>query len=527
MTVKAKRKFKCLVVDDDDATRDLLSEILREAGYFVDVAEDGVEALGRLKKERFDSVLTDVWMPRMNGLDLLREAKKCDPTLPVVIITGYPDVRIAVEAIKEGASDFITKPVRIEQVEVVLEKLVKERQLLVENAELTKKVEQKRTIEELNKRLHKKIRELSVLYSISEAFSGPLEGDELFDRAVEMASEITEARKSSLMILDRESKELVIKAAKGLDDCIIKETRIPLGEGVAGKVALTGEYVCMNGFTNSPDLYDREKDYATDSFISVPLKIRNEVFGVLNVTDRLNGDRFTEKDVYLLLTLAKKAALSIENSVLYESIYNNLVETLRAMVNAIEARDKYTRRHSQRVTALAMDIGREMKCSEEEIETIKLAGSLHDIGKIGIRDSILLKRGALSKDEFDVIKTHPVIGENIVRPLGMLPTEQAIIRHHHERWDGKGYPDGLSGENIPPLARILSVADTFDAMVSNRPYRGAKSLEGSMTEIENLSHYQFDGDVVQAFRKVFGQKYESLPVSEEVFNYHLIGPKTR
>jgi putative nucleotidyltransferase with HDIG domain len=503
VTSKREREFKSLIVDDDKAVRETLSEILTEEGYIIELASNGIEAIRKVKKERFDAVFSDVWMPKMNGIDLLKKVKEYDFTIPVAMITGYPDIKVAVEAIKEGASDFITKPIRIDQVLVVMKKLLKERRLLLENAELAKEVEQKRTIESLNKKLHKKIKEISILYSISETFSEPIKEDDLMEMIVNMACEITDAGKSSLMIVDNESKELVIKAVKGIDGDIVDRERIPIGNGIAGKVVLTGEHLFINGLTEGPHLLDNKKHHKGDSLISVPLKIADKVFGVLNVADRLSGGRFTEEDLYLLLTLAKKGALRIENTILYESIYNNLIDTLKTMINAIEARDMYTRTHSQRVTELAMEIAREMGCSEEERETIGLAGLLHDIGKIGIRDAILLKPGSLTKEEFDVIKTHPIIGEKIVEPLAILPVERSIIRHHHERWDGKGYPDGLSGESIPLLARILSVADAFDAMISDRPYRKAKSEEAAIAEIEELSGYQFDGNIVEKFKKVF------------------------
>lgn len=503
MTAKRKRVFKSLIVDDDKAVREALSEILTEEGYLIELASDGVEAVRKIKKERFDAVFSDVWMPKMNGVDLLKKVKEYDPTIPVAMITGYPDIKVAVEAIKEGASDFITKPIRIDQVLVVMKKLSKERQLLLENAELAKEVEQKRTIESLNKKLHKKIKEISVLYSISETFSEPIKEEDLLQRIVNMACEITDAGKSSLMIVDNESKELIIKAAKGIDEDIVDRQRIPIGSGVAGKVVLTGEHLFINGLTEGVHLLNNKEHHKGDSLISVPLKIADKIFGVLNVADRLSGGRFTEEDLYMLLTLAKKGALRIENTILYESIYNNLIDTLKTMINAIEARDMYTRTHSQRVTELAMEIAHEMGCSDEERETIGLGGLLHDIGKIGIRDSILLKPGGLSREEFDTIKTHPIIGEKIVEPLEILPVERTIIRNHHERWDGKGYPDGLSGEEIPILARILSVADAFDAMITDRPYRKAKSKEEAIDEIEELSGYQFDINVVEKFKKVF------------------------
>jgi len=516
MTTKLEKKFKSLVVDDDPVVRDALSEILKDAGYIVDVAADGVEALRKVKTFGFDSVLSDIWMPDMNGIDLLKQIKKYDFTLPVVMVTGCPDISLAVEAIKEGASDFITKPIKIEQVELIIERLIKERRLLLENVELKKKVERKRTIEELNTKLNNKVMELSALYSISETFSEALEEEDIFQKVVDLACEITEAGTSCLMIIDRESKELIVKAAKGIDSDVTKGTRIPIGSGIAGKVALGGKHLLINSLSRQPCSDNCKTIYNTDSYISVPLKIKNEIFGVLNVGNGFNGHRFSEDEVYLLLALAKKAALSIENTILYDSIYNNLMNSLRAMVNAIEARDKYTKRHSQRVTLLAMDIAREMGCSNEDVETIKLGGFLHDIGKIGIRDSILLKPERLSQKEFEVIKSHPVIGEKIIEPLGIIPVEKSIIRHHHERWDGKGYPDGLSGIDIPLPARILSVADAFDAMTTDRPYRGAMSKDASLTEIEGLSGFQFDSDIVKTFKKVLEQNHTRRPVFEDI-----------
>ena len=156
---------------------------------------------------------------------------------------------------------------------------------------------------------------------------------------------------------------------------------------------------------------------------------------------------------------------------LYENIYENLFATLYAFVEAIEARDPYTKQHSSRVTELAVSIGKEMGCSDEELDLLSFSGNLHDIGKLGIPDSILLKPGPLTGTEFEAIKKHPIIGANIVGHLGLLTAEQKIILHHHERWDGKGYPDGLKGESIPFLSRILSVADVYDAMASDRAYR--------------------------------------------------------
>jgi putative nucleotidyltransferase with HDIG domain len=206
--------------------------------------------------------------------------------------------------------------------------------------------------------------------------------------------------------------------------------------------------------------------------------------------------------VLLLLTLCRKAALSLENQFLYESLYQNLLETLKALVATLEARDPYTRAHSQRVSHYATAIAAKMGCSKAEQDIITVAGFLHDIGKVGICDAILLKTSPLTAAEYETIKMHPVIGEQIVQHLGYFSQERSIIRHHHEWWDGRGYPDGLFQHQIPFLARILTVADAFDAITSDRPYRAGRPFKEALEEIECWAGLQFDAEAVAAFRHV-------------------------
>ncbi len=187
-------------------------------------------------------------------------------------------------------------------------------------------------------------------------------------------------------------------------------------------------------------------------------------------------------------------------------MYTNLINTLQSLVAAIEARDSYTQQHSQRVTSIAALIAEEMGCTQDEIDTIKFAGMLHDIGKISISDAILLKKDRLTPEEIEIIQQHPLIGEKILQPLGLLPAERAIVRHHHERWDGTGYPDSLKGNEIPFLARIIAVADSYDAMTSNRPYRTARENGKALDEIRRCSGTQFDKAVVDAFHAIYGSQ---------------------
>jgi putative nucleotidyltransferase with HDIG domain len=236
--------------------------------------------------------------------------------------------------------------------------------------------------------------------------------------------------------------------------------------------------------------------------IVIPVFIKSELLGILSVWEKPGHGPFTEEEVLLLLTLCRKAALSLENQFLYESLYQSLLETLKALVTTLEARDPYTRAHSQRVSHYATALAAKMGCNKEEQDIVTVAGFLHDIGKVGICDAILFKREPLTPAEYEIIKAHPIIGEQIVQHLGYFSREKSIIRHHHEWWDGRGYPDGLMKHQIPFLSRILTVADAFDAITTDRPYRAGRPFREALEELECWAGIQFDTEAVVAFRHV-------------------------
>jgi putative nucleotidyltransferase with HDIG domain len=212
---------------------------------------------------------------------------------------------------------------------------------------------------------------------------------------------------------------------------------------------------------------------------------------------------FSQKDLYYLSMMTNKAATAIENLALYENIYHNLLATLYAFVKAIEARDPYTKEHSYRVTRLAICMAKVLGCTEEELEILNVAGMLHDIGKIGIRDDILLKPGRLTPEEYQIIRQHPIIGAEILDNLGLWNRERQIVRSHHERYDGQGYPDQLKGEDIPLLARILSVADVYDAIASDRAYRKRMEEKTILDIMYSGAGTQFDPKLIDLFRELY------------------------
>lgn len=235
------------------------------------------------------------------------------------------------------------------------------------------------------------------------------------------------------------------------------------------------------------------------AYLCLPIKIRGEIFGVMLVADKIDDRPIRGEDIFLLRFLLDKSGLSIENIALYESMVSNLHSTLGALVNAMEAKDPYTRQHSRRVTNLSVLSAQTMGLDMGQIEALRFAAYLHDIGKIGVKDNVLLKASALSNDEYAQIKQHPVIGETIIQAMDLSSQERAIIRHHHEHWNGRGYPDGLEGERIPLLARVVAVSDAFDAMTTDRPYRKAKSQGAAVQELMRFAGTQFDPEVVRAF----------------------------
>jgi putative nucleotidyltransferase with HDIG domain len=498
-------RLSILLVDDEQSVRDTLTEFFaQELGHLVVACPEAASALEEAGRTRFDCAFVDLHLPDMPGVELLEKLKDKAAVLPVVVITGYPTLEAAVSAMRQGASDFITKPFTLEQVDGALTRVMRERALLLDNLRLTEELSQKEAVERLYQELERKMREQSLCYAVNDRLSRVSDIERLYQMVVELAGELTGAPRLGFLVLDPDTGDLVLVAAKGGTKASIGQRVGEVGVGLAGAALLQGKPLVRRSPKGGGDWPG-----GGGRAVAVPLHIKEEAFGVIVAAGR--KEAFSQQELRLLTFLGEKAAMCVENLALYESVMQNLHATLRALVGAIEAKDTYTEQHSKRVTALAVAVAEELSCSQEELEALRFAGHLHDIGKIGIRDHILLKPGRLNTDEFTMVKAHPVIGQSIVRHLGLLPLEQDIIRHHHEAWDGSGYPDGLSGEQIPFLSRILAVADAYDAMTSDRPYRGAKSRLEAIEELRRHRFKQFDGQVVEACIRVLEREVLAGP----------------
>jgi HD-GYP domain-containing protein (c-di-GMP phosphodiesterase class II) len=342
-------------------------------------------------------------------------------------------------------------------------------------------------------RLHKTVEKLFMMdyiYDSIEQMNG--ENDDIFHGIASLALQVTGGERCLIALLDGGDNRHCFRVVGDPAGGDYLGHTPPLLDTLFREVVERKEVILAG-----PD------EVFPSSVICAPMTIRGKVFGVLSLNGKRDGGVFNRSDLGYVRTLVKRASLNMENKLLYESIYTNITNTFQSLVTSIHLRDHYTKEHSMNVSRLAVRIAEALHCSDNEIKSLELASMLHDIGKIAIPDNILLKKGRLTDEEYTVIKGHPIIGEDILKPVALMDTERTIIRHHHERWDGGGYPDGLSKEEIPFLSRILSVADSFDAMTSDRPYRTALSTDAAIDELQRNSHSQFDGDVVGTFASIY------------------------
>jgi HD-GYP domain-containing protein (c-di-GMP phosphodiesterase class II) len=244
---------------------------------------------------------------------------------------------------------------------------------------------------------------------------------------------------------------------------------------------------------------DERTEFKTRNIICVPVKVKEKVIGVLEAINKRKRGGFNKQDLSLLISLADQVAIALDNSRLYQELEEMFFQTTDSLADAIEKRDPYTGGHTQRVTQYSLAIAKYLQLKPLERKWLKITSALHDIGKIGIEDHILKKPEPLSPEEFDRIKRHSDMGAKIIEHIWQLREIVPGVRYHHEHVNGQGYPDGLKGEEIPVLAKIVAVADTYDAMTTDRPYRKAINKEAAVEELRRCSGTQFDNEVVGAF----------------------------
>ncbi len=339
-----------------------------------------------------------------------------------------------------------------------------------------------------------KYKEITLLYDIVEKISSCLDTKEVARLVIEEARRVIRLSSVSVLLLNKETDMLELVAEYGHEQDT--STTVSRGVGIAGSVWASGRAEIVNDVHSDPRFI--ESAVALSSLMCAPLKAKDAVVGVI----KLGNDQmvtYTAEDLKLFTTLASLAAVAIENASLYEQLKDAFYTTVYTLAETIEKRDPYTGNHTKRVMEYSLAIGKTLGLPEDDMARLQLGAVLHDIGKIGVRDSVLLKESSLTDEEFEQIKMHPAFGEEIISRISQLKSAIPGVRHHHEKFNGRGYPDGLAGDKIDITARIIAVADSFDAMTSNRPYREGLSLDAAFEELRKYSGSQFDPEIVDAF----------------------------
>jgi response regulator RpfG family c-di-GMP phosphodiesterase len=474
-----------MIVDDNDDITCILSDFFLLNDCNVYTAPTGKKAIELLSKENIDVAILDVKLPDINGIELLDTIKIENQTIAVIMMSGYNDHNAIIEAMKKGASDFLLKPFELDKLILVMLRTLRERSLLIEKEHIYKSLEDKKKIELLNRELQAKIKELTMTYNISNRFNSLNIYDDIYEKTLDIIFDVLDVRLCRFYFFDSFSKEPIL----------YKEKRGSNGFAVDSKAFLSEEFL--------QHLHTPKKCLIRDNQLFLPIMIKGEYIGFVMVEKRRNGletsHHYPDSDVFFLKLIGEKASAQIENRILYESLFENVFQTLTSLIEAINKRDSYTKSHCKRVTDTSLLLAEKMGLPGYERDVIRFVGPVHDLGKIGIPDSILLKPEGLAEKEYQIMKSHSIFGEEILSRFVILAKESKVIRSHHERYDGKGYPDALFKEEIPVSSRVIAVCDTFDAMTTNRPYRNAMKYQDALYEIERCANSQFDPSVVECF----------------------------
>ncbi|MCM2279362.1 MAG: HD domain-containing protein [Oligoflexia bacterium] len=371
--------------------------------------------------------------------------------------------------------------------------------------------------------MQEKVQQLEYLNDFSSLLNSTLETETVREKALEATCRLLRCETASLFLVDSAKAELYWETALGeVGRELKKSVRLPIDDrSIAGYVAMTGESLLINDVSSDPR-HNRKAGargaFRSRTMLCVPLKTKGRVIGVLQAINKLPGTSsrvsrhrwpcFQGADQRLLQSLSDQVAIAVENSRLYTELKESFFGTVEALAEAIEKKDKYTGGHTKRVVHYSLCIARHLEVegapvSAEQLERIRLGAVLHDVGKIGVEDKVLKKQSQLDDQEWKLMKTHPELGYDIMSRVPGLRDVIGGMRYHHERWDGKGYPLGLKAEEIPLIARIIAVADTYDAMVSTRPYRKGLDPKVAYDEIVRHRGTQFDPKIVDAFIEAF------------------------
>jgi putative nucleotidyltransferase with HDIG domain len=469
------RKSRILVVDDEEYICKVVVESLGQADYDIVAFSEAARAMDYLSANPVDLVLTDLMMGQWSGLQVMETALENYPDAIVVLMTAHPTVETAISVLKRGAHDFLVKPFKLEILNQTVERGLAHQKVLRDNLSLKGQVE--------------------FLRVTNAYFGSGMEFDHYMGLLLRSCNTELSAVASAILEVDPRSGEIVRQIAESSDpgeQAAVLETRLldQFSGSRSSSPIVSAEPVSIDGRGRYRII------------ISQPVVVRRTVTGVINALIISRQDSVPAGQLDALALLASSAASALANQKLYEDLQQSYFQAIRALTNAIEARDHYTAGHTDRVSKLAELIALHLGWREKQIHALRMGCTLHDIGKIGVPDAILNKSGLLSDSERKKMMKHPELGLKIIRGIDLFRPSIPYIIAHHERYDGSGYPRGLKGDEIPVEGRLLAVADTFDAVMSDRPYRVGAALHIAVRELVENVGTQFDPALVKAFLEV-------------------------
>jgi putative nucleotidyltransferase with HDIG domain len=552
---------KVLIVDDQEQNLYLLKTLLGGNGYQVLEAANGAEALALARTSPPDVIISDILMPVMDGFSLCLEWKKDTGlrNIPFVFYTAtYTDPKDEEFALSLGAARFIVKPVETEEFISMLAQLLTEvesgtlaapeRALREEaayyqmyNEALIRKLEDKmleldktnRALEEdiagrkraeteitrLLEESQRRLRQVEALHSIDIAISASLDLRTILNVLLKHVESLLEVDAADILLFYPHLGQFKFSAGRGFRTDDMERLYVRSGTSLAGQAVTKRRTVRVSADLKSKTDADTALIYQKEGFVAyagVPLIAKGQIKGVLEVYHR-SVHRPDPEWLKLLETLAGQAAIAIDNAQLFDNLQQSNRElalaydaTIAGWSRAMDLRDKETEGHTQRVTELTLKLARAMRISESELAQIRRGALLHDIGKMGVPDNILLKADQLTDEEWEKMRQHPVWAYEMLSSIRYLQPALDIPYCHHEKWDGSGYPRGLKGEEIPIAARVFAVADVWDAITSDRPYRKGWSEEDALKYIEQQSGKYFDPNVVQEFFRLIHEDRQRL-----------------
>ncbi len=483
--------LEVLVLEDQPAVREVIAEVIGDLDVPVHVGQAASlsEARVMLEGQHWDGLVTDLSLGDGISLDLIAELRVKHATMPIILVSGFLSQERLQEAEKLHVEHILSKPF---DSEVLLDCM---RKALIPDADITVvKNKHEHRSDRLLPELFAMDRRLGLLYRMFDEMPRQQDVSGVCRAALGLAMEMVHAQGGFLALFQRDRKKMIMVAKQ-----------LSSREDLALNVDLSA--------TPFQPLIDTNKEYIevlrrdgvsegcwpnldVEQYVAIPVSLQGVHMGVLCLTDRASIEPLKSEERHLLGLLAKKLDTLLDNRAVHAALADSMNETLIALVRSLEARDRYTKDHSARVGELSRLFAEELGLDDKTIQVIRTGGLLHDIGKVGIADAVLLKPGRYTEQEFAIMKAHPAIGDSILKSMDTLSRERLMVRHHHERFDGRGYPDGLGGEDIPFEARIVCVADAIDAMTTHRVYRMARPLSFCLEQLQESSGTQFDSQVV-------------------------------